>query len=261
MYNDDDFKDEEIESSQTSGNKLLDFYEANKKLIWILGGIIIFVLIASLFMGGGGNSNVTPKEPNLVISSHSERVSIKNSTQLYAKVEGDSQALFTWISSNPDVATVNSNGVVTGVNYGTAIITVTYTKNGKPYLEKCEVVVAEGNPNVEIREVNFQNGEVMISAGDTFKLPIIVNPSDGYMKNITFTSYNTDVVSVDSNGVIKALKVGKGTIKVTVNNKLTDEINVHVLDKKITAQILVNPTSIEFLDNLLSTFTILGFDD
>ena len=48
MYNDDDFKDEEVEdseSSQTSGNKLLDFYEANKKLIWILGGIIIFILI------------------------------------------------------------------------------------------------------------------------------------------------------------------------------------------------------------------------
>jgi len=250
MYNDDDFKDEEEEVAQ-SENKILDFYYANKKLIWILGGIIIFILIASLFMGGGNDKPITPAEPDLVISSYNEKLSIGNSVQLFASVNGDETAIFNWSSSNPDVATVSNTGVVQGLDYGTAIITVTYTKNGKTYSEKCEVIVAEGNPNVSITGVTFQKGEVMISVGDTFKLPVIVTPTDGYKKSITFTSYNKDVVSVDEEGLIKAIKTGKATIKVTVNNEFTSDINVHVVDEKVIPQIVINPTNIEFLDNLL----------
>lgn len=256
MYNDDDYKDEdEVESSQ-SDNKILDFYYANKKMIWILGGVVIFILIASMFMGGCSNVNVTPAEPTLIISSSNEKISINSSAQIFAKIEGNDQAVFTWTTSDPMVATVNSNGnsntaVVTGINYGTAIITVTYVQNGKTYSQKCEVVVAEGNPNVNITQVSFQKGELMISVGDTFKLPVIITPSDGYMKSISFESYNEDIVEVDGNGLIRALKVGKATVKVTINNQFTSEINVHVLDKRIISQIIVNPTNIQFLDNLL----------
>lgn len=256
MYNDDDFKDEEENESSQSENKILDFYEANKKLIWILGGIIIFILIASLFMGGGNNTPQTPVELDLVISSYNEKLSINNSVQLFASVDGDENAIFNWSSSNPNVATVsnvaNNNAVVvTGTSYGTSIITVTYTKDGKLYSEKCEIVVAEGNPNLSITQVSFPNGELMISVGDTYELPIIVTPSEGYKKSVSFVSYNKDIVSVDEDGMIKALKAGKAKVKVTVNNEFTSEINIHVLDKKVLAQIVVNPTKLELLDNLL----------
>jgi len=256
MYNDDDYKDEEETTSSQSDNKLLDFYNANKKMIWILGGIIVFILIVSMFMGGCSNNNTIPVEPNLIISSNSEKISINGSTQVFAKVEGNDQAVFKWTSSDPNVATVSGTGnsntaVVTGINYGTAIITVTYVQNGQTYSQKCEVVVAEGNPNVNITQVSFQDGELMIRVGDTFKLPVIVTPSDGYIKSISFESYNKDIVEVNDDGLVKALKVGKAKVKVTINNEFNSEINVHVLDKNVIAQIIVNPTNIQFLDNLL----------
>lgn len=252
MYNDDDFNDEEeSESSQSFWDKLLEFYEANKKLVWILGGIIVFILIFSLFTGGGSNNPVTPQEPQLTISSYSEKIGINNSIQLFASVEGKDLALFRWSSSNPSVATVSDTGVVTGINLGTSIITVTYVEGQKTYTEKCEVIVAKGNPNISVQSVSFQKGEVMITLGDTFTLPVIVTPPDGYVKNVAFTSYNKDVVTISDDGVIKALKVGKATVKVTINDNLTSEINVQVLNKKLSPQIVVNPTRIEFVDKLL----------
>ena len=60
MYQDDDFKDDDQEESSVSQNPILDFYNANKKMIWILGGVIVFILIASLFLRGGNGGTDKP---------------------------------------------------------------------------------------------------------------------------------------------------------------------------------------------------------
>lgn len=47
--------------------------------------------------------------------------------------------------SNNNYATVNDSGLVTGVSAGTAVITATYTYNGKTYSEDVEVVIEKAN--------------------------------------------------------------------------------------------------------------------
>ena len=51
-----------------------------------------------------------------------------------------------WTSSNPDVATVDEDGNVTGLSLGEATITVE-TSNGKK--AKCKVTVVKQTPKVE----------------------------------------------------------------------------------------------------------------
>ena len=211
MYQDDDFKDEEEESQSSGGfvDTILNFYNANKKLIWILGGMIIFILVVSMFLGGGSSqAPITP--PKVVVSQEKLALTINYSMPLSAAVNGEPKNL-TWTSSDPTIATVDNSGLVKGIDYGTATITATYIhSDGNSYTATCEVVVGKGDPNLQLTNVQFPEGEVMITQGDKYELPIVVSPSDGYITNLEFTSYNKEIVTVDEQGIIKALKIGKG---------------------------------------------------
>ena len=253
MYQDDDFKDDDQEESSVSQNPILDFYNANKKMIWILGGVIVFILIASLFLRGGNGGTDKPEEYKMAISKETAVVSINNSLQLVASIIDNPTVFPIWTSSDSSVATVDpSSGIVKGVKYGTATITATYTDaNNNVYTAHCIVTVADGNPNIQVTDVKFPEGEVMISVGDEYELPVIVTPSDGYITNATYTPYNQNVVSVGVDGTIKALKAGKGIIKLSVNGQFTDEINVNVVNNKILPQVVINPISITFEEKLL----------
>ena len=52
-------------------------------------------------------------------------------------------ATVTWTSSDEDIATVTSGGVVTGVAKGTATITATITVDYKTYTDSCVVTITE----------------------------------------------------------------------------------------------------------------------
>lgn len=256
MYNDDDFRDEE-EVSSSNGNLLLDFYNANKKLVWILIGVIAFVLILSLVSGGcSNNSGETPSTPiTMQITDQSKNLSLDNTYKLIASVPGVPTAAqsLSWTSSDPGVATVDNTGLVRGVDYGTATITASYTHtDGETYSASCVVTVSQGDPNTTINKVEFQEGEIMISSGDEYILPVVFTPSNGYLTDIEYSVDDTSVVSVDNTGKIKALRQGQTKVRFTANNnQFTDEIVVNVLTEKITPQVIINPTSIEFLEKLV----------
>lgn len=255
MYNDDDFNEEEVENSNQSQNKFLDFYYANKKLIWILLAIILFILVFSLILGGSDNNKPINNGIVVEMTSLSEKISIGNSKKLYATVKNKKNAIIVWSSSDPSVATVDANtGIIKGINYGVAIITATYVdSDNKPYTAKCEVVVSKGDLNIKITSVEFPEGELMMSVGNEYLLPTSFKPDNGYITNIKYTSYNKDVVEVnEQSGLVKALKVGKATITLEVNDgQIKNDIDVHVVEENIISQIVVNPTKIEFNDPLL----------
>lgn len=255
MYNDDDFNEEEEESSSQNQNqnKILEFYEANKKLVWILGGVIIFIIVFSLLLGGNNNNNKQNNEITVVIDKLNEKISIGNSVKLYANIVNNPNAVITWTSSDPSIAKVDPNtGVVTGVNYGTAIITSTYIHtDNKPYYAKCEVVVKEGDPNLLITSVEFPEGDLMMSLGSDYKLSPIIAPKEGYITNLKYTSYNKEVAEVSTDGIVKAKKTGEASVVLKVNDgKFEEEIKVIVIEDSIIPQIVVNPTSINFTEKL-----------
>ena len=116
MYNDDDFNEEEIDngSQPQSQNKILEFYQANKKLVWLLGGIIIFILVFTVLLGGNDNNKpVVSNELKVVISKQSEKLSVGNATQISALVQDANNknvpnAVIMWSSSDTSIATVDN---------------------------------------------------------------------------------------------------------------------------------------------------------
>lgn len=68
----------------------------------------------------------------LVITSDSLSVKIRKTVQLHASVTNvDTMPAITWASLNPDIATVDENGVVKGVSIGKAVITASVTVDGE----------------------------------------------------------------------------------------------------------------------------------
>ena len=117
-----------------------------------------------------------------------------------------------WKSSNTSVATV-SNGKVTAVKAGSAIITVTTEDGSKT--ATCEVTV---NAKVyPVTGVTLDKASHEMTEGDEFTLIATVNPSNATNKNVSWKSSNTSVAIV-SNGKVTAVKAGSATITVTTED-------------------------------------------
>ena len=143
----------------------------------------------------------------------------------------------TWSSSDNAVASV-SDGKVTALKAGKAIITVKTEDGGKT--ATCEVTV---NAKVyPVTEVTLDKTSATLTEGDELTLTATVTPDNATNKNITWSSSDNTVASV-SNGKVTALKAGKATItvktddggktatcEVTVNAKVYPVIGV-TLDK------------------------------
>ncbi len=118
-----------------------------------------------------------------------------------------------WSSSNEKVATVNSDGVVTGVGTGkkgkaTAVITATSTFDGK--IKATYTVTVKKKVQVESIYLNYYERSRYV--GTTFTLVPTVNPSKATFPEVTWKSSNTKVAKVDKNGKVKALRTGTAII-------------------------------------------------
>lgn len=135
-----------------------------------------------------------------------------------------------WSSDNTSVATV-SNGVITAVNSGTAVITAT-TKDGD-YAESCAVTV-ENAPvkKVPVTAVKLSMSSKVMTAGDSVILTVAVTPSNASDKSVTWFSSNTAVAAVSADGKVQAKAAGTAAITVKSNDGgKTAVFTVQVYDK------------------------------
>ncbi len=174
---------------------------------------------------------VSDEVPVTGVSLNTDRVSMKigESVTLAATVSPSnaSNKNVSWSSSNTNVAAVTSSGKVTGVNNGTAVITVITEDGGKT--DTCVVTVSDDPGDVRVTGVDIDRSSVSLSVGDSITLKATVSPSDATNKNVTWTSSDGSVATVNSSGTVKAVSVGKATITVTtVDGQKTDTCTVTV---------------------------------
>lgn len=137
-----------------------------------------------------------------------------------------------WSSSDKNIATVDSNGVVKGIKAGTAYITCKTEKEG--YTATCKITVK--NPT-KTTGVSFSKSKVTIDDGTSVQLGITVTPSNATSKKVTYTSSNPNIAKVYSNG--KVYGVTPGTVTITVKTQDTGK----TATCKVTVK-AVNPTSV-----------------
>lgn len=134
----------------------------------------------------------------------------------------------TWSSSNKNVATVTSDGVVTAKNTGKATITAK-TSNGKKASATVTVVV---NPT----SVKINSGNLELHVGDRKTLSAKVSPSDAY-NSVTWSSSDSKVAEVNQAGVVTTRGTGKAKITVKTTNNKTHTIDVKVIAPKVKLQV------------------------
>ena len=185
------------------------------------------------------NITITPAPipvTGVTVSPSSAEVFIGNTLKLEVTVqpENASNKNVVFESSDTSIATVDSEGVVTGVASGGAVI-VCRTEDGNHYAT-CNVTVIQGVT------LQLNPSEREIAVGKSFKIKKVVSPGTA-KKAATWTSSNEKVAKVNSKGKVTALKKGSATIRCTLTNynvRATCKVKV----KKLNSTIKLNKTSI-----------------
>ena len=117
----------------------------------------------------------------------------------------------TWASNNTAVATVNNNGLVTALSAGTAIITVT-TQDGNR-TATCTVTVT-ADP-IAVTGVILNRSATTIPIGGNETLIATISPANATNRNVTWSSSDTSIATVDANGRVTGVSMGTAVIMVT----------------------------------------------
>lgn len=167
-------------------------------------------------------------------------VRVGKSVQLHADVTPSvTSKNVTWSSSDTRVATVDSDGVVTGVSIGSARITVR-TSDGKSAV--CELAVTDIIP----QGITVSKKNVSLSIGDTYKPACFITPSSAKNDGLSYSSSNTSVATVSSDGTVTAKAVGTAVITVKSTNPASTaytHMNVTVAAKDTVSSVTLNQSS------------------
>ena len=106
----------------------------------------------------------------------------------------------TWLSLNPDIATVDQNGMVTALRAGTAVIRAACDDKDID----CQVTV--GAQDVTSMELDLD--EKILHLGEWFKLHATVYPENATSPQITWSSASNQVATVDEDGIVEAVDFG-----------------------------------------------------
>lgn len=201
-------------------------------------GVAVGEVVITAFTGDGKQAAtcLVTVEPapipviGVVLNKNELSVEINKTETLVASIlpaDASNQNMI-WKSDNTEVATVDGKGVVTGVKLGDATITVT-TEDGNN-TASCKVTVVKGV--VKVTEIILDKFTLTLDRDAEFTLTATVKPDDATDRKVVWSSDNKEVVSVDENGKLKALKAGKSTITATANDgsgvTATCEVNVIV---------------------------------
>lgn len=115
-----------------------------------------------------------------------------------------------WSSSDDSIASVDSNGVVTGIGTGTATITAKTVDGG--LVDSCIINVS--TTALAVSDISLNKTSHTCQQSTDFALSVSFNPSNATNQNIAWQSSNTDVAIV-SGGFVKALREGNAIITAT----------------------------------------------
>ena len=202
----------------------------------------------------------------------------KTSLQLYVgetytlKVyyDGREESMSQWYtvsSSNTNVATITSDGVVTAKKSGTCTITV--KEKYYNYSATCTVTVLNPTP---VSSVTMNKTTLELRELDTEQLTATILPSNAMDKTLTWASTDPYVAKVSTSGLVTAVSEGTARITATAHNGKSAYCEVHVKPDNVGAckyiykndgELVVIPT--EYIQSYthagkVHTWTLLGDD-
>lgn len=159
----------------------------------------------------GSKSSAPVTVTSIEISEKKIQLEVGKSATLTAKVKPDNapDKGIIWSSSDSAIVTVDK-GTITAHSTGTATITAASSAASDVKAE-CKVTVTAAGAAITLDKNN-----ATLKPGETLTLKATVTPEG---QKITWSSSNTDIVTVNDKGKVKAVKEGEATITAQAGNK------------------------------------------
>ena len=134
-----------------------------------------------------------------------------------------------WTSSDPTIVSVNDQGVVFGLQAGRETITAA-TLDGSGLTATCIVTVKEHA--VPATGITLNREAVTMTIGQTVPLQATITPENADNQNVVWNSIDATVATVNSYGVVTAMKAGTTQIVATTadGTNLSATCDVTVID-------------------------------
>lgn len=147
-----------------------------------------------------------------------------------------------WTSSNPAIATVNENGLITALTPGAVVVTA-FSVDGSNVSAACDVNVT----GIPVTNITLNRTTGSLKVGESLALSATVLPANAYNKSVTWASDNESIVTVDENGMVTAILEGKANV--TVASVSNPEVSA-------VCEIEVTPTPVSAIQLNLSSSSI-----
>ena len=200
-------------------------------------------------VSGGGTFTCEQVGPTIIpvssiaLSAEETSIYVDGTIDLDAVVKPDdaTDKTVVWTTNNESVATVDANGIVTGISEGTVTITATTNgtdESGTQLKGRCRVTVSPAPiVPVAVTGIKLSSSSVTISENDGTYLIATISPQNADNKAITWASENESIAIVDENGFVRA--ISEGTTRVTVTTE--DGGYVATCLVTVTAAIIPDP--------------------
>ena len=172
--------------------------------------------------------NFTPIDISL--DNEEMTLEIGEEESLVARINGiPNNTDIDWKSDNPDIATVNVDGIVKAISQGTT--TIYATAKGSMYFATCKVTVKSDKAT----DIVLDKNELTLNIGDKERLTATVLPESVKDKSVRWYSSAQRIATVNADGVVTAISVGTAVITVTTNDgsDLTASCTVTVTPKAV----------------------------
>ena len=208
--------------------------------IYFLGFLLFFVLVLpfkSNTITAYANSNVemnTTKEtqPEIKLNVKSKSLVKEKSYNLRVYNVPANQKV-SYKSSDSSIASVDEEGTVTGVEYGTTTITVTVKDGNKTTATlTCDITV--GPPAISVK---LTRSELLMVVGKRMTLKTILQPYNT-VEEIKFTTGDSTIATVSPGGRISANAIGTTYVFALIDNGKYDACKVTVVDEETYQNLL-----------------------
>lgn len=168
---------------------------------------------------------------NISFDRNEIELSLGNTAYLNVTIEPSNATNknYTWSTSDKNVASVDTMGlgIITANGYGEATITATSQDGG--LTANCRIIVKQ----VSVESVSLNYSNATIEEGKTGRLRVTISPSNATNQNVSWSSSEPSVASIDSSGLITAIKPGLTVITVTTEDGgFTASCNLQVREKE-----------------------------
>lgn len=187
------------------------------------------VLVAVIFTGNNGSSikslDITNSGEITLRVGHSQQIKVKTEP-------ADTEYALSYVSGDASVATVSLDGKVTAVKNGKTEITVS---SG----ELSDTITVNVKKDI-IESLDVSLAALSLDGGEEQKVEAKLTPADAKDVKLSWKSADTDVATVDKNGVVKGVNTGETTVT------LTDSVTGLSKDITVTVNGLELPESMKF---------------